>query len=163
MILSIIAGIGKNFELGKDNWLLWDLKSDMKYFRETTRGHAVIMGRKTFESIGKPLPNRRNIIITRDKSYSASGTEIVNSLEEAINLFKNTLEEVFVIGGGEIYRQAIAYADKLYITHVDGVFPNADTHFPPIDTNIWQKEKSDPREPDSENNYAHDFTIYKRK
>ena len=117
-MISIIAAIGKNNELGKNNTLIWSMPADMKFFRDTTRGHTVIMGRKTFESIGKPLPNRKNIVITRDKNYKKDGIEIVNSLNEAINLTIPN-EEVFVIGGGEIYKQAIEIADKLYITHIN--------------------------------------------
>ena len=94
MILSIIAAIGKNNELGKNNTLLWDSPRDMKHFRDTTRGHSVIMGRKTYESIGHPLPNRRNIIITRYLDYKKEGTETVASTEEAMNLFKNSNEEI---------------------------------------------------------------------
>ena len=117
-MISIIAAIGKNNELGKGNTLLWHMPADMKYFRDTTRGHAVIMGRKTFESLKEPLPNRKNIIITRDKNYLRHGVDVVHSLEEAINLSKNNGEEVFIIGGAEIYKQAILIADKLYINHV---------------------------------------------
>lgn len=140
--ISIIAAIGKNRELGKDNKLLWHIPEDLKRFKKLTEGHAVIMGRKTFESLGKPLPNRINIIITRDKSYKISKFDvskhriyIVHSLEEAISfvksqLFPTTKDEVFVIGGGEVYRQALPLADKLYLTIVDADCPEADTYFP---------------------------------
>src|SRR3989338_1558698 len=118
MILSLIAAIGKNNELGKNNTLLFHLPADMKFFRDTTRGHAVIMGRKTFESLPGILPNRRNVIITRDQNYKKEGIEVVHSIEEAVNLFNNPPaggEEVFIIGGAEIYKQAMPIADKLYI------------------------------------------------
>jgi len=128
--------------------LLWDLPEDMKHFRDTTRGHTVIMGRKTYESIGKPLPNRKNIIITRDATYGGQGIEVVNSLEEALRLAsleqgrefeENQNEvEVFVIGGGDIYKQAIDKANKLYITEIHQDF-EGDTLFPLIDKTIWQE------------------------
>lgn len=130
MTVSIIAAIGKNRELGKNNKLLWNIPEDLKRFRSITAEHTVIMGRKTFESIGHALPNRTNIIVTRDKNYKAEGCIVCGSLEEAIDLAKKTgEEEVFVIGGGEIYRQSISLADKLYLTLVDGTF-DADTFFP---------------------------------
>ncbi|MCC6323850.1 dihydrofolate reductase [Candidatus Nomurabacteria bacterium] len=167
MILSLIAGIGKNNELGLGNKLLWDLSRDMKHFRETTSGHPVIMGRKTFESIGKPLPNRRNVVITRDVSYVKEGVEVVHSLPEAIDLFKydvNPLpngEEVFVIGGAEIYKQAMDHADRLYITHVDGIF-DADAFFPTISPNFWKEVSREHYEKDEENNLPMDFVVYEK-
>ena len=162
-MISIIAAIGKNNELGKKNGLLWNLPVDMKHFRETTRGHTVIMGQKTFESIGRPLPNRRNIVVTRDNNFMTKGVEISNSLENTLNSFRNADEEVFVIGGGEIYRQSINKANKLYITHVDESFPDADTFFPAIDKNIWQKTKSEKYQKDDLNKYDLEFAEYARK
>ena len=129
-MISIIAAIGKNRELGKDNKLLWHIPGDFKRFKELTSGHVVIMGRKTYESIGKSLPNRINYVITRDKNYQAIGCFIFNSLESAINFAKKKTSEVFIIGGAEIYKQGIKYADRLYLTLVDKEFPNADTFFP---------------------------------
>jgi len=144
MKISIIAAIGKNRELGKDNRLLWHIPEDLKRFKKITTGHVVIMGRKTFESLGRPLPNRVNIIITRDKNYQIKKdnssidrsiepkTRICISLEEAIRLAKKLKpddNEVFIIGGGQIYKQAINIADKLYLTVVEGEF-DADTFFP---------------------------------
>ncbi len=161
MILSLIAAIGKNNELGKDNQLLWHLPADMKHFRDTTRGHAVIMGRKTFESIAHALPNRRNIVITRDQNYSAEGIEVAHSMEEALELFKNTDEEVFDIGGAEMYKMSLPYADKLYITHVDQAF-DADTFFPTIDDS-WKKSSEKIQEADNENQYRLVFTEYIKK
>lgn len=167
MILSIISAIGKNNELGLNNKLLWDLPRDMQHFRGTTSGHPVIMGRKTFESIGRPLPNRRNVVITRDVSYVKEGVEVVHSLPEAIDLFKydvNPLphgEEVFVIGGAEIYKQAMDHADRLYITHVDSEF-EADAFFPTISPNFWNEVSRVHHESDKENNAAMDFVLYER-
>jgi dihydrofolate reductase len=134
--ISVIAAIGKNRELGKDNKLLWDIPEDMKRFRTLTSGHPIIMGRKTFESIGRVLPNRTNIIVTRNKQQVISekkyeGTIIVESLEEAIGVGRKSSgkEEIFIIGGGQIFDQALPRADKLYLTIVDASF-DADTFFP---------------------------------
>lgn len=129
-IISIIAAIGSNKELGKNNKLLWHIPEDLRRFQKTTLGHPVIMGRMTFESLGKPLPGRINIIITRDITYQKEGCFITHSLEEAINLAKKKdKKEIFIIGGGQIYEQGIKLADKLYLTVVKGNFP-ADTFFP---------------------------------
>jgi dihydrofolate reductase len=129
-MLSIIAVIGKNRELGKDNHLLWNLPGDLKRFRVITRGHSVIMGRKTFRSIGRPLPNRTNIVISRQEKIH--GVIVAHSLDEAIEKAKSASgnEEIFVIGGGSVYAQAIDKADRLYLTVVDAVAPGADTFFP---------------------------------
>lgn len=130
-IISIIAAISENRAIGKDNKLLWHIPEDMKRFRTLTRGHPIIMGRKTFESIGKPLPGRANIIVTRDSVYERQGCLVVHSLADAIKLAQKQEgnSEIFVIGGGEIYRQAMPMADKLYLTIVKGNF-DADTYFP---------------------------------
>jgi len=129
MLISIIAAIGSNRELGKDNKLLWNIPEDLARFKKITLNHPVIMGRKTFESIGKPLPNRLNIIVTRDKKYPAPPDVLIcNSLEEAINTAKKHpsfakasggKQEIFIIGGASIYQQAIPLADKLYLTLVE--------------------------------------------
>jgi len=174
MILSIISAIGRNNEIGKANTLLWDLPADMKHFKETTSGHTVVMGQRTFESLGKsstgelgkPLPKRRNIIITLDKSFRREGIEIVNSVEELEELFKNTTskdEEVFIIGGGQIYKLFIDKADKLYITHVDISYPDADTFFPVIDMTKWKKTKIENHLKDDENVYNLEFAEYTRE
>ena len=129
-MLSIIVVIGKNREIGCDNKLLWDIPLDMKRFTKITKGHPVLMGDKTFESIGAALPERTNIIITRDKNYQAEGCEICHSIEDAIKLGeKQDKNEIFIIGGGSIYKQTIDIADKLYLTVVDDS-PEADTYFP---------------------------------
>ncbi len=134
-MLSIIAVIGKNRELGKDNHLLWHLPADLARFRSLTSGHPVIMGRKTFESIGRPLPNRTNIVITSHTTNVPNAPHtvvVVPSLDEAICKAKSApgSEEIFVIGGGSVYAQAIDKADRLYLTVVDAEVPDADTFFP---------------------------------
>lgn len=159
-MLSIIAAIGKNRELGKNNKLLWDIPEDMEHFRSTTRGHAVIMGRKTYESIGHALPGRPNIIITRDDTFKTTdGSFIVHSLNEAITLGKEKeKEELFIIGGANIYAQAIDIADKLYLTIVHQTFPEADTFFP--DYARFSKELS--KKEGSGNGYTYTFFEYSK-
>lgn len=129
-MISIIAAISENRALGKDNKLIWHISEDLKRFRRITASKSVIMGRRTFESIGRPLPNRLNIVITKNPQYKAEGCIVVNSLDEAIQKAKATTDgEIFVIGGGQIYTQAIGIADKLYLTIVKGDH-EADVFFP---------------------------------
>lgn len=145
MEISIIVAIAENGVIGGGNKLLWNIPDDLKRFKRVTSGHSVIMGRKTFESIGKPLPNRRNIVITRNPEFRAEGIEVADSLNVALGLTK-TEGEVFVIGGGEIYRQALPMAKKLYITRVHAKY-EGDTYFPEIPTQHWQlvySEKGNP-------------------
>lgn len=161
MIISLIAAIGKNNELGKNNALLWRLPADLKHFKETTYLHPVIMGRKTYESIGRSLPDRRNIVITRDEKYKPAGIETVKSIEKAIALFENSDEEIFFIGGGEIYSQAIQYANKLYITKIDNEFREADTFFPAIDSE-WKEKKREDFRANEKNPFNYSFIEYEK-
>ncbi len=160
-MISLIAAIGKNNELGKNNSLVFSMPADMKYFREKTRGHTVIMGRKTFESIGRPLPQRTNIVITRDKKYEKAGVEVVHSLTEAIKK-AGTKDEVFIIGGAEIYSQAMSFADKLYITHIHATDKKADTFFPEIIPIVWNEVLHQEYKKDSENPFDYTFSVYER-
>jgi dihydrofolate reductase len=129
-LISIITAVSENGVIGKDNHLPWSFPEDLKYFRETTRGHVVIMGRKTYESMGQALPNRVNIVISRDKNYTLSDALTTLSLDTAIKLAKEKEKnEVFIIGGASIYAQALPLADKLYITKIKGVY-EGDTYFP---------------------------------
>jgi dihydrofolate reductase len=161
MILSLIAATGKNNELGKDNKLLWDLPADMRHFRETTSGHPVIMGRKTFESIGRPLPNRRNIVLSRSSEhYQAPGCENSGSVEEILESFKNSNEEVFVIGGAQIYKLFLPHAHRLYLTKVGGEF-DADAFFPEFG-NEWKEISRDDHLPDETHLFPYSFVIYER-
>ena len=139
MAISIIAAIGKNRELGKNNDLIWHFKEDMKFFRETTTGNTVVMGRKTFESLPHALPNRRNIVITQNKNYVADGAETAGSINEAFEMTKN--DNVFIIGGGKIYGEFLKYADKLYLTEIDDECKNADTFFPCFNKEDYNAEK----------------------
>lgn len=138
MTISMIAAIGRNNELGKDNDLIFHFKSDMKFFRETTTGSTVVMGRKTFESLPKVLPNRRNIVISRNADLKIDGAEVCKSVKEALELCKN--DNVFVIGGGKIYAEFLKYADKLYLTEIEADCVDADTFFPEFDKSQWKRE-----------------------
>ena len=162
-MITVIAAIAKNNELGKDNDLIWYLSADLKRFKKVTTGHHILMGRKTFESIGKPLPNRTTVIITRNDNYFVDGCLIANSLEAAIELAKND-SEVYIIGGAQIYQQALnsKLVDKLDITHVHETF-EADVFFPIIDTNVWQEISREDFKADDKNKYDYSFVSYIRK
>lgn len=140
MAISMIAAVGKNLELGKNNDLIWHFKEDMKFFKETTMGHPVIMGRKTFESLPKALPGRKNIVISANPEYKADGAEVVTSVEEAIKLAETEDTDAFVIGGGRIYTEFLPYADNLYLTEINAECPDADTYFPDFNKNDYIKE-----------------------
>lgn len=135
----MIAAVGKNRELGKNNDLIWHFKEDMKFFRETTTGNTVVMGRKTFESLPHALPNRRNVVITSNKDYAADGAEVAGSVSEALELIKN--DNVFIIGGGRIYSEFLKYADKLYLTEIDAECEDSDTFFPEFNKDDYIQEK----------------------
>ena len=161
-MIIIIAAIWLNNELGKDNDLIWHLPADLKRFKKVTSGHAIIMGRNTFESIGKPLPNRRSIIITRNTSYKKEGCDVVHSLEEAINLIKDQ-KNAFIIGGAQIYKEAIEkqLVDQLDITKVHQNF-EADVFFPTIDQSVWEEISEETFLPDDKNQYTYSFISYKK-
>jgi len=163
LTLSLIVAMTNENVIGREGGMPWQLPADLKYFMKTTSGHSIIMGRKTFESIGsKPLPNRTNIIVTSDKSYNAENCIVVNSFEEAYNMKNSGIidEEVFVIGGGKIYAEAIKYADKLYITHIDASIIG-DTYFPKI-SNRWNKISEDFRKSDENNSLDMCFVVYEK-
>ena len=146
-----------NRVIGNNNELIWKLSSDLKRFKQLTTGHPVVMGRKTYESIGKPLPNRRNIIITRNSEYEVEGCETVSSLEEALLLTNN---DCFIIGGGEIYKQSLEVADKIYLTLVHQDF-EGDTQFPELNSE-WAKMSRNDFEADEKNEYNYSFIEYDR-
>lgn len=158
--------MGKNRELGFGNKLPWHLPDDLKRFKELTRGHAVIMGRKTFESIGRPLPERKNIIITRSRGYVAPNCIVADSLEKALEEEANGKggqndSEVFVIGGAEIYKLALPRADKMYLTFVEAA-PEADTYFPEFDESEWRVVRSEPHAADEKHPHPFIFKVYDR-
>jgi dihydrofolate reductase len=134
-MIVIIAAVAENYALGKDNQLIWHLPDDFKRFKSLTTGHFIVMGRKTFESFPKPLPNRTHVVISRQKNYKPEGCIIVSSLKEAIESCPKN-ETIYIIGGGEIYKQSIEIADKIEITRVHHEF-DADTFFPEIDFKKW--------------------------
>ncbi|MDD5083516.1 MAG: dihydrofolate reductase [Candidatus Moranbacteria bacterium] len=157
--INIIAAIGKKRELGKDNALLWNIPEDMHHFREMTTGCAVIMGQKTYESIGRPLPHRTNIVLTLDPTFQPSGCVVVGSLDEALATARETEKEnVFIIGGGSVYKQFIGLADRLYLTLVEGEF-DADVFFPEYET-IFQKVIS--RKSGDNGIYRYEFVVLEK-
>lgn len=160
-MITIIAAIGRNNALGKDNRLLWRLPEDLKHFKSLTENHPVVMGRKTYESIGKPLPNRTNIVVSRRENWFEEDILIVSKLKEALKFAKKIDEDVFIIGGGDIYKQTMELADRLEITFVDEDF-EADTFFPNIDLKIWQKTNEEFHEKDEKNKYNFYFQTYER-
>lgn len=160
-MITIIAAIAKNNALGKNNQLIWHLPADLKRFKQVTLNHHIIMGRKTFESLGKPLPNRTSIIITRNKNYKAEGCIVVNSLTDALKVAAVD-ENPYILGGAEIYKQAIEIADKLDITFVHHNF-EADAFFPKIDTTIWKETSRQDFKADEKNKYDYSFVSFEKK
>jgi dihydrofolate reductase len=136
-MITMIAAAGENNELGKDNGLLWHLPDDFKRFKEMTTSHYIIMGRKTFESFPKPLPNRTHLVITRNKTYAKPGAVVVHSMAEALQISEDD-SQPFIIGGGEIYKMGLPIADKIELTRVHGTFNDADTFFPEFSKEEWQ-------------------------
>ena len=160
-MITMIAAVGENNELGKDNDLVWHLPNDFKRFKELTTGHHIIMGRKTFESFPKPLPNRTHVVITRDKSYLNEGAVIVHSMEEAIS--KTSIDEQpFIIGGGEIYKIGLTFADRIELTRVHDSF-EADTYFPDISLNKWELINEVFHPKDDRHKYAFTYQTWVRK
>ena len=159
---NIIVAISDNNAIGKDNDLLWHISADMKFFRKQTLGSPVIMGRKTFESIGRALPGRVNIVISRGFN-TGEDVEVVGSLDAAFTLAESTnLEKCFVMGGGLIYAQALSYADKLIVTHVHTVIEDADSFFPLIDPAVWTVAQRSELFTDEETGYTFEFVEYVR-
>lgn len=162
MTLTLIAAIAENNALGKNNQMLWHLPDDFKRFKQVTSGHHIIMGRKTFESLPGILPNRTHIIITRQPDFKAEGCIIANSLENALAACPQD-DEVFVIGGGEIYKQALPKADKLDLTRVHGIDPEADAYFPEFDTADWKLVEKVHHPKDERHKFDFTFETYLRK
>lgn len=155
--ISIIAAVAKDNAIGKNNDLLWSLPNDLKFFKSKTLGKTIIMGRKTFSSLPNgALPNRKNIVITHS-DITFPNTIMYNSIEEAIESLKDE-DEIFIIGGAQIYKQALKYATKLYITEVDGLFPDADAYFPDIDKTQWKEIYREENKPDKNHKYGYNYT-----
>lgn len=160
MRLSLIVAMAKNRVIGSNNQMPWHLPADFAYFKKVTLGHPVIMGRKTFESIGRPLPGRRNIVVSRNAAFRAEGVDVMTSLDAAIRACRNT--ETFVIGGATLYAEALPHVDRLFITEVDAS-PNGDTLFPSLDKNLWREITRERREADEKNLHAMEFVVLERK
>ncbi|PTT40737.1 dihydrofolate reductase [Chryseobacterium sp. HMWF028] len=158
---TIVVAMGEKNEIGFENQLLWHLPKDLKHFKDITSGHPIIMGRKTYESIGKALPNRTNIVVSRKKDWFEEGILIVGSIKEALKFAKKIDEEVFVIGGGNIYEQTMDLVDKLEVTLVKADL-EADTFFPKIDQKIWKKTNEICHEKDEKNGYDFCFQTFER-
>jgi dihydrofolate reductase len=164
MIISLIFAADSNHLIGVKNKLPWYLPADLKYFKKITIGNPVIMGRKTYESMGKPLPERRNIIITRNKKFNAEGCEVVGSINEAIDLCKATEAdnpEIFIIGGAEVFKTALPLCCKIYLTHIHHKF-EGDTHLPAIDFKKWRLLSLQPHKADEQNKFDYSFLVFER-
>ena len=160
-MISFMVAMDENRVIGRKNTLPWRLPADMAYFKRVTMGHAVIMGRKTFESMGGLLPGRENVIVTRNRDYAKEGAAILHSAEEIVEYAKGTTEEVFVIGGAEIFKQTMPYADKMYITRIEYAF-EGDAFFPEYDEAEWRLAASERGKEDDKNHYPHTFNVYER-
>lgn len=165
--VALIAGVARNGVIGADGGIPWRIPSDMAFFRRTTMGKPIIMGRKQYESVGKPLPGRTNILVTRQKGYAAEGVVVVGSLEEALDLGRDVAAqtsagEVMVIGGGQVYAEAMPRADRLYISHID-LEPEGDIVFPPIDLDQWQIIETVEVPPDARDAAAFRVRVYERR
>lgn len=161
-MISMICAIGKNGAIGLKNRLLWDLPADLKHFKKVTMGRTVIMGQKTFESIGKLLPGRKNIILSLDPNYKVEECQVSDNLNEIADKYKEAEEEVFIIGGASIYKQFIQYAGKMYLTLVDDS-PEADVFFPEFNWDDWDETERIDNQPDKDNPYQYSFVTLQRK
>lgn len=166
MILSLIAALAKNRVIGKNNDLPWRLPDDMKYFMETTQGHCVIMGRKNYDSLPKkfkPLSNRTNIVVTRQQNFKADGCIVVHSMEDALAVAREQKEkEVFVMGGAEIYTQALPMSNRLYLTEIEAEI-EGDTFFPTVNYSVYKELSRKRHAVDEKHQYAFDFVVYERQ
>jgi len=157
MLISIIVAIAENNVIGKDNQLLWYLPNDLKYFKQRTTGHHILMGRKTYESIGKPLPERTSLIITQNEKFKAEGCFVFTDIKKAIEQARaNNETELFIIGGAQIYALTLPFVHKLYLTKIHDSF-DGDTVFPNINTNQWRQISIQSFEPDEKNKFKYDF------
>ena len=159
MSYSIIAAVGKNLELGKNNDLIWHLPNDLKFFRSVTSGKTIVMGRRTFESLPKMLPNRKHVVISSSNNFPDE-VLVFSNLDDLLNYFKNSDDEIFIIGGGSIYKLFIDYADKLYLTEIDEECKDADTYFPEFNKEFYDKEII---ASNSDNGISYNHVLYKRK
>ena len=162
MLISAIVATAENNVIGKDNQIPWYLPADLSYFKKTTLDHHIIMGRNCFHSIGRALPKRTNIVVTRDPFFSADGVIVAHTMEEALGIaFDDGAEEVFILGGGEIYRESMDLWDKLYLTEVD-IEPEGDVFFPEIEPSEWVETWREAHEPDAKNEVSYTFRLLER-
>ncbi|MBI3478804.1 MAG: dihydrofolate reductase [Nitrosomonadales bacterium] len=159
--ISIVVAMARNRTIGANNTLPWHLPADLKHFKTLTMGHHIVMGRKTYESIGKPLPGRTSVVVSRNADYSIPGVIVVNSLEAALAACGND-EEIFVIGGAELYRQAVKLADRIYLTEIDADI-SGDAHFTELDYALWQETGRASHAPDEKNPHSYHFVVYEKK
>jgi dihydrofolate reductase len=163
MKVSLVVAAARNGVIGRNNRLPWKLSSDLKFFKKLTTGHAVIMGRKTFESIGKPLPDRTNLVLSRSESFHVPGVMVFRNLDEAIIACRNAGEsEAFVIGGAEIFKQTLEIADRIYFTRVEAEV-EGDVFFPPLNTGDWEEISCERQEADDRNQYAFTLSVFQRR
>ena len=164
MIISAIVAVSNNNAIGVDNDLPWHMPADLKCFKETTLGHYVLMGRKSFDSVGRPLPGRTNIIVTRNTAFHNSNVHTVHSIPDGLLKAQNdNQEQLFILGGSNIYTQTKDLWDELYLTKIDTVIPNATAFFPEIDFNQWYLDKEEKHLADEKNPHNYTFCLYKRK
>ena len=161
-MISLIWAMDKNRVIGKDNRLPWHLPADLQFFKRVTMGSPIAMGRKTFESIGKPLPGRENIVITRNPSFKPEGCRTVSSVQELIRAYQDLDTELFIIGGADIFKQVLPYADRLYVTLIHESF-EGDTFFPDFEIDEWQLESREKGIKDEKNVYDFEFLSYVKK
>ena len=161
-MISLIVAMDQNRVIGNNNKLPWHLPADLQYFKKVTMGHPIVMGRKTFESIGRVLPGRENVIVTRNQEFKAEGCVVLHDIAQIKMFADNHDEEVFVIGGAEIFKEILPFTDRLYITEIHETF-EGDTFFPVIDENEWDEISSNPGSIDEKNRFAHDFIILQKK
>jgi dihydrofolate reductase len=163
MIISLVVAAAKNNGIGKNGKMPWHLSNDMKHFKNVTWGMPIVMGRKTFESLGKALPGRKNIVISRQENWNAAGATVVKSIDEALASSATTdAKEIMVIGGGEIYKLLFEKAKRIYMTRVEAD-PEADTYFPAIDPTEWELVSQKDHEADAKNDYNYSFQVWERK
>lgn len=160
-MISLLVAMDKNQLIGKDNDLPWRLPADLAYFKRVTMGHPIIMGRKTYDSIGRPLPGRENIIVTRDTSYKAEGCKVIHSIEEIVKMNQQTDQELFVIGGAEIFKEILPHSDRLYITEINEGF-DGDTYFPTFDKAKWKVISKEQGIKNEKNPYDYTFLVYEK-
>lgn len=161
-MISIVVAMDKNRVIGKDNQLPWHLPADLAFFKKVTMGKVIVMGRKTYESIGRPLPGRKNIILTKNKNYVVDGCNVIHSIDDIFTLEKTEAEEICVIGGAEIFNEVLTSVDRLYITLIDDEF-SGDTYFPALNESDWELVSKEKGPKDEKNRYDYYFTIYTRR